>query len=277
MKQFKQITIIGVGLLGGSIGMAVKKKRVAGMVVGFFRDKTKIKAAIRMGAIDKGSNNLREAVKGSDLIILCSPVDDIISKLKDLKIIGLDDTLVTDTGSTKSEIMKAARGLNFVGSHPLAGSEQSGAAFAKSQLFEGSVCIITSKEKRSRSAERIAKFWKTLGSETIAMAPEDHDHILSFTSHLPHAAAFALIKCVPKNLFKFSAGGLKDTTRIALSNPLVWLDIFLSNRTNMLNSIISLERSLSQFKDALRRADRRKLLSFLKAAQANRKSLMLKP
>lgn len=264
-------------MLGGSIGMAVKKKHIAGKVVGFFRDKTKIKTAIRIGAIDQGSLNLREAVKGSDLVILCSPVNDIISKLKGLKITGLGDTLITDTGSTKSEIVKAARGLNFVGSHPLAGSEQSGAAFAKPHLFEGSVCIVTPQDKSSQSAEKITEFWKALGSETVTMTPKDHDHILSFTSHLPHAAAFALIKCVPKNLFKFSAGGLKDTTRIALSNPLVWLDIFLSNRTNMLNSIIALEKSLSQIKDALTKGDRKKLLSFLKVAQANRKSLTQKP
>ncbi|HQP91962.1 MAG TPA: prephenate dehydrogenase/arogenate dehydrogenase family protein [Candidatus Omnitrophota bacterium] len=272
MKQFKQITIIGVGLLGGSIGSAVKKKKLAGKVVGFFRNKKKIGPAIKLGLIDSGTDDFNQAVNGSDLIILCSPVNDIILKLKKIKSQGLTNVLITDTGSSKQEIIKAAKGLNFAGSHPLAGSEQSGAKFAKNNLFEGTVCVV-SKEADSRSLKQIIRFWNALGSRTLVMSAKEHDRILAFTSHLPHIAAFSLINSIPKGKMSLSAGGLKDTTRIALSNPQVWVDIFLSNKANVLTSISAFEKSISSLKKAVSRGDRKKLLSFLKDAQSKRNSI----
>jgi prephenate dehydrogenase len=274
MKNFDKITIVGVGMLGASIGMALKKKKLANSVVGFFRHRGKIAFAKKIGAIDQGTDDLREAVRGSDLILLCSPVSDIIDKLKGFKSIRPHHALITDIGSTKDAIVNAASGLNFIGAHPLAGSEHSGADFAKADLFEKSLCILTPTRGSSKnSLKKISDFWKGLGAKPMIMDPKTHDAILAFTSHLPHAAAFALIQAIPQNSLKFSAGGLKDTTRIALSKPEIWTDIFLSNRQEVLRSLAAFEKSLKKLTAAISKKDKRTLLSLLKKAQEARKTL----
>ncbi len=275
MKRFNKITIVGVGLLGGSIGLAVKKKGLACQVTGFFRDKKKIRDAIKLGAIDNGTDDFINAVDKSDLIILCSPVGDIISKLKLLKKIKANQAIITDIGSTKADIAKTARGLNFIGSHPIAGSEQSGISHAKTDIFSNSICILTPANRtKKESLRRIAEFWRLLGAEPIILKPETHDRILAFTSHLPHAAAFSLMGTVPNEILKFSAGGLKDTTRIALSSPQIWADIFMSNKKNALKAISIFEKNLKRFKILIAGNDRRKLLLFLKKAQHKRSSMI---
>jgi prephenate dehydrogenase len=278
MKPFHKVTIIGVGLLGGSIGLALKKKRLAREVVGFFRDKKKIAAAVKTGAIDTGTSDLKTAVCGSDFIILCSPIHDIIEKLKSFKKWGLTEALLTDTGSTKAEIVKNAQGLDFVGSHPLAGSEQSGIAHAADDLFINSVCLLTPTSKtRASSVARIREFWKILGAQPVALSAQEHDRILSLTSHLPHAAAFSLVNAIPLPLLRFSAGGLRDTTRIALSNPDIWMDIFLSNKRDLCRAVSCLEKTLREFKNAVAGGDRKKILRFLKKAQNKRINLAHAP
>lgn len=274
MKLFNKITIVGVGLLGASIGMAVKKKHIASKVTGYFRDKRKIADAKKMGAIDEGTDDFIQAIKGSDFIILCSPVGDIIRKLQALKQLGELDVLITDIGSTKTEIAKAGRGLNFIGSHPLAGSEKSGAPYAHADLLKNSICIVSLEEKQSRrGAARIKQFWKSLGAHVVALKPQTHDRILGFVSHLPHAVAFSLMDAVPKENLRFSAGGLKDTTRIALSNPDLWIDIFSSNKNELLKSIDAFEKSIRHFKKALSGNDQTALYSLLARARKKRKSI----
>lgn len=257
------------------MGLAIKKNRLAREVIGFFRDKKKIAAAVKIGAIDRGTTDFKGAVGESDLVILCSPVNDIIEKLKLIKKWGYKNTLVTDTGSTKTEIIQAARGLDFIGSHPLAGSEQSGIVYAKSGLFSGSLCILTptGREKAS-SVRRIEGLWRGLGADTAALTPDEHDHILAFTSHLPHVAAFSLIKAIPERYMRFSAGGLKDTTRIALSNPDIWAGIFTTNKKDILLAVTELERCVREFKKTIATNDKRGLLLFLKSAQGKRKKLV---
>ncbi len=272
MKPFKKITIIGVGLIGGSIGLAVKKHGLADKVCGFFRNKDKIAAAVKIKAIDVGTNDLKKAITHSDLIILCSPVNDIINKLRAIKKMAGKTTLITDTGSTKLEIVKAARQLNFIGSHPLAGSEQSGISGARADLFKNSILILTPEHcKQSDSLTRLAEFWEKLGAKTIVMTPEKHDHILAFSSHLPHAAAFSLMQALPKEILSFGAGGLKDTTRIALSSPDIWADIFISNKSEILKSINAFEASLKTIKKAIAGQNKKELLSFLKRSKDKRK------
>lgn len=274
MKIFNKVTIVGVGMLGASIGMALKEKRLAGRVVGFFRHKGKIAFAKKIGAIDQGTDDLREALKGSDLIILCSPVGGIIDTLKCFKNIRPHHALITDIGSTKGEIVGAASGLNFIGAHPLAGSEHSGADFAKADLFKDTLCILTPTKNSSKtSVKKISAFWQGLGAKPIVMDPETHDAILAFTSHLPHALAFALIRAIPRNSLKFSAGGLKDTTRIALSHPEIWTDIFLSNRREVLRSLAAFDKSIKKLAAAISKKDKGMLLSLLKKAQETRKTL----
>jgi len=271
---FRKITIVGVGLLGGSIGMAVKKQNISQEVCGYFRDKKKIAAAKRQGAIDTGTNNFAGAVKHSDLIILCSPVEDIKAKLRELKRLGIAKTLITDVGSTKTEIIQAAKGLNFVGSHPLAGSEQSGVAYGRADLFDGSVCIVTPDRATDASVRAVCRLWKTLGSRVITLPARQHDVALAFTSHLPHAVAYALAAVMPDHCEQFAAGGLRDTTRIALSHPEVWSDIFLSNKDNVLKSLHAFERSLKRLKSAVAAQDRKALKKFLVCVRNKRQQIL---
>lgn len=275
MICFKKITIAGVGLLGGSIGLAVKKYRLAGEVVGFFRHRKKIEECIAKGAIDRGTTDFFDAVDHCDLIILSTPVNDIVEKLMLIKRLDIaPTTLITDTGSTKSEIVRAAGGLNFVGSHPLAGSEHSGVGFADSSLFENSLCLLTptGKEKKD-TLRRIALFWRHLGARTQRMDAESHDRILAFTSHLPHAAAFSLISALPQSILRFCAGGLRDSTRIAMSSPEVWADVFLSNKKNIIPAITCFEKELKKLRAVVRRSDRKTLLKILVGAVKKRTSI----
>ncbi len=271
---FNKITIVGVGLLGGSIGMAVKKQRLCREVCGYFRNKKKIVRARRLGAVDTGTDNFTGAVEGSDLIILCSPVEDIKARIKELKRLGMTKTLITDVGSTKTEIIRAAKGLNFVGSHPLAGSEQSGVAYGRPDLFKNSVCIVTPDLAPHTSVRAICRFWKILGSRVITLCAKRHDAALAFTSHLPHAVAYALACIIPDHCGLLAAGGLKDTTRIALSHPEVWSDIFLSNRTNVLKSLTVFERSLKRLKDTVAAEDRKALKKFLFCGRSRRQQIL---
>ncbi len=270
MALFKKVTIVGVGLLGGSIGLGIKKNDLAKNVTGFFRHKNEIAHALTSGIVDVGTDDFNKAVKDSDLIILCSPVGDIIKRLKTMK----HKALITDTGSTKAEIAKAGRKLNFIGSHPLAGSEQSGAQFARADLFHSSLCILTPDSSRSSKAlPLVKKFWEGLGARTILLSPKEHDRIVAFSSHLPHALAFALMGAVPQEIIPFAAGGLKDTTRISLSSPEIWADIFLSNRRQVAGSISTFEKSLKELKKSILNNNRKKLLSLLKHAQHKRRSI----
>ena len=270
---FEKVAIVGLGLLGASIGMGIKKRSLAREVCGFFRDEAKIKKAVRRNAVDTGTIHLAPAVKNADLIILCSPTDSIIALLKKLKSLKCR-ALITDIGSTKTEIVNAARGLNFVGGHPLAGSEKSGIDFAHPGLFEKNPCILTTDHASVASFRKVEQLWKRLGARTLAMKADKHDRILSFTSHLPHAIAFALITAVPAEMICLSAGGLKDTTRIAASNPDLWSGIFLSNRKDVLRSLSVFEKSLRRLKKAISGKQKNNLLRFLHQAGDKRNSCL---
>ena len=277
MKLFKKIAIVGVGLIGGSLGLAIKKKKLADQVVGFFRHKNKISQAIKLKAVDAGTNDFALAVQDSDFIILCSPVSDIVRRLKELKK-AKTTALITDIGSTKSEITKASRGLDFIGSHPLAGSEKNGIAFAKADLFKNSLCVLTpGKNPSAYSLEKVNRFWRLLGAKTVVLSPDKHDRILSFASHLPHVAAFALMNTVPKEMLPFAAGGLRDTTRIASSDPKIWNDILLSNNKHLLETIEAFQVSLHKIKIALLKKDAKKLNKLLTQAQRKRSEIKQKP
>ncbi len=272
MKRYRKVVILGVGLLGGSLGLLLKKRRLARIVVGHFRNPKKIRPALRKGIIDAGTTDLKEAVRQADIVVVCTPVSDIERKLALLKKCVGPRTLVTDTGSTKVSILRAAAGLNFVGAHPLAGSEMSGAAAARADLFRDSICILTPK-KKDAAWKKAAAFWKAVGCRVVTLDAERHDFILSRSSHLPHMAVFALMETLPRHVLPFAAGGLKDTTRIALSPPSLWTDIFLANRRNVLDALTSYERALAHLKTALRLRRRRRLLSLLTKSRHIRRSI----
>ncbi len=272
MKTYNKVAILGVGLLGGSVALALKKRKLAKEVVGHFRNPKKIRPAVRQAIIDRGTTDLKEAVRGADIVVVSTPVSDIERKLVLLKKLVDQRTLITDTGSTKVPILRAAGNLNFVGAHPLAGSEDSGAGAARADLFHDSLCILTPK-KKSETSKRAAAFWSALGCRVFTMKAARHDFILSRTSHLPHLAAYALMATLPQRAAPFAARGLKDTTRIALSPAPLWVDIFLANRREILKALVSYERALHCLKSVIRNRRRRRLLSLLTASQRKRQSV----
>lgn len=275
MGLFKKAAIIGTGLIGGSMALALKKKKLADEVIGVSRHQKNILLAKKRGAIDKGSRHI-SIVKGVDLLIFATPVKTIINLAPLISSIISKDCIVTDVGSTKSEIVERLEKIfpDFVGSHPLAGSEKRSMLNAKADMFEGTRCIITPTKKTSVIAlNKIKALWKELGADVTLLTPKAHDKVLSFTSHLPHAAAFSLIASVPKQYLRFASSGLTDTTRIAASDPELWVDIFLSNRNNLIRNIGLLEHKLNEVKSALRKKDRDFLAMVLRKAKKKRDSL----
>ncbi len=275
MPLFNKVAIIGTGLIGGSLALDIKKYKLARVVVGVSRHKKSLSLALRKKAIDAGSVSL-DIVKGSDLVILAAPVGTIIKLIPAIRSIVGESCLVTDVGSTKVKIVGALEKAfrHYVGSHPLAGSEKRGILSAQAGIFKHSLCLLTPTPKTSaRALTKIRQLWVALGAKVICLGPGRHDKILSLTSHLPHIVAFCLINSIPVRWLKFSSGGLRDTTRIAASEALLWRDIFLSNRKNMLSAMALFEKNLLSLKNALRENNRNKLERILSQAQKKRVNL----
>jgi prephenate dehydrogenase len=275
MRLFNKVAIVGTGLIGGSLALFIKKNKLAGEVVGVARHKASLAQAIKMKAIDRGSLSL-DIIKGADLIILATPVDSIIALRKEILKNAGKDCVVTDVGSTKEKIVSLLGKdfKNYIGSHPLAGSEKRGIENASQDIFKDSLCILTPTKKASKKAlGKIKSLWLKTGSRVVILSPEVHDKALSFTSHLPHIAAFSLINSVPLNFLKLSSGGLKDTTRVALSSPLLWQAIFLTNRNDLLSALAVFEKNLRMIKSAIKNNDRKTLTRILSQAQKKRSIL----
>jgi prephenate dehydrogenase len=280
MKLFNKITIIGVGLIGGSIGLAVKNKKLAKQVTGFFRRKQSAQKAIRNKIVDCASFDLTQAVKDTDLVILATPVEAIKNISRRVVNSMKPGAILIDVGSTKKEIvgllgkLAEKRDICFVGTHPLAGSEKSGLAFAKKNLFIQAICFITPDKGTNKEAIlKIERFWKQLGAKVVLINPAIHDHILAQVSHLPHMIAFALINSVPDNHLKFSGSGLQDTTRLASSPADIWRDIALSNRKEILLSIKNFKENLIYLEGLINRKESRKLTHYFTKAKNRRDNL----
>lgn len=276
--KFNKIAIIGVGLIGGSIGLAVKGKRLAKEVVGVCRHKESLRRAKERRVIDKGTLDYRNAVKDAELVILATPISQIIKIVKEIIPSLRKGCLITDTGSTKSEIVRRIeevlpKGIYFVGAHPLAGSEKRGSNFARADLLQGAMCILTKTLKTDSSAlKKIANFWKKLGSRIVVLSPRRHDQIIALMSHLPHLAAGQLVKVASANL-AFAASGFLDTTRIASSNAEIWADIFLTNKKFVIQAIDTYVKNLELIKSLIREEDRRKLSAEFRKIKALRDGL----
>ncbi|MCX5695326.1 MAG: prephenate dehydrogenase [Candidatus Omnitrophica bacterium] len=272
MRLFNKVAIIGTGLIGGSLALVIKKNGLAREVVGVARHKVSLDLALKMKAIDRGSLSLG-IIKGADLIILATPIDLIISQRNRLLKIVSNDCIVTDVGSTKGKIVSFLEKdfKNYIGSHPLAGSEKRGIKNARRDIFKESVCILTpTKRTRKLALEKIKRLWLTAGARVILLSPEAHDNALSFTSHLAHIVAFSLINSIPSSLLKLSSGGLRDTTRIASSSPELWPSIFLTNAKNTLKAVAVFEKNLNKIKIAIRNNDKKSLTDILRQAQKKR-------
>ena len=275
MKLFNKVAIVGTGLIGGSLALAIKKSGLAGEIVGVSRHKKSLVLAKRRGAINRGSQSL-EIIKGADLVVLATPVDTILAFAPKISKFIKKDAIVTDVGSTKERIVKSLekRFPNFVGSHPLAGSEKRSIANAHPDLFKNSLCLLTpTKKTNKRAMNKINILWKKVGAKTIFIDPERHDKILAFVSHLPHIVAFSLIEAVPRNFLRFGSTGLKDTTRIAASDSELWAEIFLSNQKNILKTISLFKRNISSIESAIKRKNRKSLGEILERAKNKRLKL----
>ncbi|TAM38701.1 prephenate dehydrogenase/arogenate dehydrogenase family protein, partial [bacterium] len=212
MKMFDKVVIFGTGLIGGSMGFALKRKGLTGQVVGLSLHKKNAELARRIGAIDRAAVSLEE-VRDADLVILAAPVEAIINIAPDLAKRLKKTCLVLDVASTKEKIVSRLSGLipGFVGCHPLAGSEKKGILNAQVDIFAGSICIITPVPGTKKSAlKKAGSLWRKLGTRVLLMPASRHDRVLAFTSHLPHTIAFSLIGSVPDKFLKISSGGLAD-------------------------------------------------------------------
>jgi prephenate dehydrogenase len=259
--RIKTLTIVGVGLIGGSVALAAKRRGLAKCVIGAGRHQERLARALTLGAIDKAYTDVNAAVHQSELAVFCTPVDQIAEQVLAAAAGCSPTTVLTDAGSTKAQIVRKvesqmAGDKAFVGSHPLAGSEKSGVEHADASLFEGRLTIVTQTPRtNARALERVKEFWQGLGSRTCLMDPEEHDRALALTSHLPHLVASALAGILPRELHKLTATGFQDTTRVAMGDPSIWTAIFSQNPAALLEALQRLERRLDEFRVALSDAD----------------------
>ena len=254
----KRLSILGVGLLGGSVGLAAKPAINGVCVVGYGHRAATLEEAVRRGAIDVPARSAAAAVAGADLVLLCTPVGLFGDLLKQIAPALRDGAIVTDVGSTKRSVVEVAERIlpprvRFVGSHPMAGSEKRGVQYASADLFQGAVCITTPTPRTDRSAlEEVESFWRLLGMDVTRLSPEEHDRRLADISHLPHAVAAALVALQDDATFPLAGQGFRDATRIAAGDPPMWRDILLDNRDNLRDSI---KRFRQQLDDLLARLD----------------------
>jgi prephenate dehydrogenase len=253
--------IIGVGLIGGSIGLAARRRGFFGQILGAGRDRAALDRAKDLGCIDHGHTDLSNVARLADVLVFCTPVDCIASQILAAAGQCRPGTLITDAGSTKAQLVAEVEEhlpahVVFIGSHPLAGSEKRGAEHARPDLFDNRLTIITHTASTTATAERRAtEFWKSLGSRVARMSPERHDEALALTSHLPHLLAAALAGILPDQLRDFTANGFRDSTRIAAGDPSLWVPIFLQNRVGLCEATVGLQNRLIEFQKALLAAD----------------------
>jgi prephenate dehydrogenase len=278
--RFDQVTIVGVGLIGGSVGLAAKARGVAGRVVGVGRDAGNLARAVERGAIDDFSTDPAAATRTADLVVICTPVDRIANAIVHAAPVCRAGTIFTDGGSTKGSIVEAVSGKltagrAYVPAHPLAGAEKNGVAHARADLFDGRLTILTPTAAvcDDRAVERVEGFWRALGSRTVRMSPESHDKALAITSHLPHAVAAAVARSTPVDLVSLTAGGFRDVTRIAAGDPELWTAIFQANKEAILSALATYSGHLNELRRLIESGDGAGLARFLAEAKRVRDAL----
>ena len=270
---FRRVTIVGVGFMGGSLGMALRQHKLAREVVGLSSRPSSLVEAIKVGAIDEAITDVDKAIRHADLVVLATPVESIIKLFPTINPFLRRGCIITDLGSTKAEIVETAESLThpsfFVGSHPLVGSEKKGVENARADLFDKAVCLMTpTKMTNPMIKEKVKYLWTKLGAQVKFLLPEEHDEILAYVSHLPHVLAYALMEMIPDKYMEYGAGGLKDTTRIASSSPQIWHDICFSNPKNVVKSLDQLVKVLSEIRKAIVGRDNRALMNhFMKGKE----------
>ena len=284
--MFHKISIIGCGLIGSSILRAVEEKKLASNISAYDKS-SRVTDYLKKNFSIETCSNISDVVKDSDLVIIASPLSSYKEILLSIQSNLKENSILTDTGSTKKEVNKIIsnlnlKNINWIASHPIAGTEYSGPEAGFSNLFNNRWCILSADKKVSKDKiKELEKFWSNLGSKVKSMSFEDHDYILSLTSHLPHVVAYSIVKTAINNEDKFkddviqySAGGLRDFTRIAASDPLMWKDIFIDNSDNILKVLDNYSKNLEEIKNAIKNKDSKKLLEIFSSTKIVRKEII---
>ncbi len=285
--MFKKVCIIGCGLIGSSLARAIRKKNLSSKIVSSNRSDSINKKVIELKIVDDSNSNTKKIVEGSDLIIIATPLSsykDVILKIKDsLK----NGSILTDVGSVKENIISlieknVPKNVSWISSHPIAGTEESGPEAGYSELFENRWCILTpSKKANDNDIKLLETFWKKMGSKVDIMDAKQHDYILSITSHIPHLIAYNIVNTTlnvqdkkESDVVKYSAGGLRDFTRIAASNPIMWRDVFIQNKKNTTHMIDNFIANLEDLKKAIENEDGKKLEEIFTKTKKIRKEIV---
>jgi len=281
----QHLTIIGVGLIGGSLAKALRFENAVGHITGFGRTESSLQRAQALGVVDSWSLDLGTAVEQAEVVVIASPVNAISSTFQKLKSCLGDNAIVTDAGSVKGPIVDAAvsglgdKIVNFVPGHPIAGKEQSGVDAASATLFKGHRTILTPIANTGTEAISTVKdMWETIGAEVVFMEPSVHDELLALTSHLPHALAFILVDLLsrqtnPEDSFDLSAGGFYDITRIASGDPVMWRDIFLSNQQAVLQRLTEFSTAIDNLAELINDCDSHGLEQMFKHSNEVRRQI----
>ena len=269
------IAIVGVGLIGGSIGLAIGERGLAKRVIGIGRRSSSLQKAKDRGAVTETTLDLAEGVREAQLIIVCTPIADIVATVKSAAAACASGALMTDAGSTKAQIVRGLRRLpnevHFVGSHPMAGSERKGPEHAQADLFEGRPVIVTpTRATREQDRRALKRFWSALGGRVVEMTPAEHDRAVAAVSHLPHLVAALLAASTPEGDLPLVSSGWLDATRIAAGDVELWRQIITSNRAHALRSLGRFEKLIVSLHDALERGDDAQLQRILSEAKRKR-------
>lgn len=282
----EKLAVIGVGLIGGSFACALREAGAVGTITGIDADGENLKKALELGIIDRTASCSAEGVADADAVFIAVPVCSIPAMVRQITPFLKPGCIVTDGGSVKAAIVRECEkempsGTFFVGGHPIAGTEHSGAAAAFPSLYRGKRCILTpSARSDARATETVTCLWRAAGADVCTMEPEHHDRIFAEISHLPHVVAYALVHAVGtadvegENVLSYTAGGFRDFTRIASSDPVMWRDISLMNREALLKSIDGFSASLAELRQRIESSDAEGMTRFFTLAKEFRDGIL---
>ena len=279
MPTYQNVAIIGVGLIGGSIGLALRERQLADEIVGVGRRQASLDRALNCGAISSSTTDLAAGVVNAEVVIVATPVASVAEDVCRALAVVPTHALVTDVGSTKANICNAVAtatvdSMGFVGSHPLAGDHRSGPEHARSDMLQGKIVVVTpTASTRRDTADRALTFWQSLGAKVLEMPPEQHDQALATTSHLPHLVASALAASTPAEWLTLAATGWADTTRIAAADPQLWAQIFAQNVPDVVAALDRLIIQLQSARTNLLAEDGSQIEEFLHQAKRTRDAL----
>ena len=280
--MINKITIIGVGLIGGSLARALKERNLAKVVFGYGRDQSRLEEAQKSNVIDAFSTNIKEAIDEANIIVIATPVGTFKDILDQIEPLISSNVIITDVGSTKSDIVNIVNDVlrdkssYFIPAHPIAGKERSGFEVSDSKLYDGKKVIITPQETNSpESIDVIDQMWKNVGADVDFMSAESHDNLLGMTSHLPHMLAFSLVNYLVDqnpNASIYAGGGFKDFSRIASGDAIMWRDICLQNKNQIMNHLKGYQSTLDDLLEAINNEDNEKLGQLFTTAKKTRDS-----